>query len=332
MLRLRGDRITRLPWRQGCFFALYLLLLCVLLGAVGGLPARAGDEVKVYINGNLLTSAVPPYLDTAGRTMIPIRAVMEYMGARVDWQEGEQKVVVQRYGNTVELWIGRRQARLNGGTLWLYTAPVLKQSTTMVPVRTVAESFGGLVEWDGASFSVRLWLPERVGFEQARVIGSYVNIRSGPGLHFGVRTVVEKGTLLEVLGGVPGWYQVRLPGGEVGWIYSELVEPVPLKPAEETAEPGRGGGALVISGLEVTTVAEGLKVWVRATQTFNYNAFSLSNPPRLVVDIPGALLEIPKDRWRVEVGKNGIRRLRLSQYTPDTVRLVFESGGYSKTH
>lgn len=402
----QGSRVVRLPWRQVIWVVSWLLLVYTVLLWLGTSVAQADNEVKVYINGTLLNSSVPPYIDTAGRTMIPIRAVMEYMGAQVEWQEREQKVIIQRDNNILELWIGKKQARLNGRTFGLDTAPVLRQNTTMVPARIVAESFGALVEWDGASFSVRLWVPEKVGFEQARVIGSYVNIRNGPGLYYEVQTVVEKGTLLKVLGSVPGWYQVQWASGKVGWIYAELVEPLPeskeppskgdpgqggaipsdrpyvavvgnksiailegpgpvyrqvgvapagaelkvkswqngwvevefdggrrgflplslvtLKPVEETSKPGQGGGALVITGLEITTVTEGLKVWVKASQAFEYNTFSLSNPARLVVDIPGALLEIPKDKWQVEIGKNGITRLRLSQYTQDTVRLVFE--------
>ncbi|SMB92575.1 N-acetylmuramoyl-L-alanine amidase [Thermanaeromonas toyohensis ToBE] len=407
MLKIRqGSRVARLPWRQGGLVVFCLLLWYIGLVGLGNQPAQAGNEVKVYINGNLLTPAVPPYLDATGRTMIPIRAVMEYMGAQVEWKNEEQKVIIQRYGNVLELWIGKKQARLNGRLLGLDTVPVLKQDTTMVPARVVAESFGALVEWDEASFSVYIWLPEKVGFEQVRVTGSYVNIRSGPGLHYEVQTVVEKGTLLQILGGVTGWYQVRLPSGEVGWISAKWVEPltgskeppsegdpgeggvtpsdrsyvavvgdnpvavlegpgpvyrqvavapagaelkvksqqsgwvqveldggrqgflplslVTLKPIEKSSEPGQGGGALVITGLEVIPVNEGLKVWVQATQAFKYNSFLLSNPTRLVVDIPGALLGIPRDRWQVEVGKNGISRLRLSQYTKDTVRLVFD--------
>ncbi|MCG0278026.1 MAG: copper amine oxidase N-terminal domain-containing protein, partial [Thermanaeromonas sp.] len=87
------------------------MLQYILLGAIGGLPAQAGSDIRLYINGKLFAPPVPPYLDTAGRTMIPLRAVMEYVGAQVEWQEREQKVIIRRDGNTLELWIGKRQAR-----------------------------------------------------------------------------------------------------------------------------------------------------------------------------------------------------------------------------
>ncbi|MCG0279039.1 MAG: SH3 domain-containing protein, partial [Thermanaeromonas sp.] len=224
--RPQGSRVAPLPWRRVVRVVSWLLLLYIALLGLGTPSAQAGNEVKVYINGTLLNSGVPPYVDASGRTLIPIRAVMEQMGAQVEWQGREQKVIIRRDGNTLELWIGQRQARLNGKTFDLDTSPVLRQNTTMVPVRVVAESFGALVEWDGASFSVRLWIPEKVGFEQARVIGSYVNIRKGPGLHYEVLTVVKKDTLLKVLGSVPGWYQVQWASGKVGWISAELVEPL----------------------------------------------------------------------------------------------------------
>lgn len=44
-----------------------------------------------------------------------------------------------------------------------------------------------------------------------------LNVRSGPGTRFRVLTAVPKGARLDILGEESGFYQVGLPGGEVGY-------------------------------------------------------------------------------------------------------------------
>lgn len=55
------------------------------------------------------------------------------------------------------------------------------------------------------------------------VQGARVNIRSGPGTTYSVITVVSAGQRLKGLGKQGDWYQVELPDGRIGWIFSSLV-------------------------------------------------------------------------------------------------------------
>ncbi|GFN22621.1 N-acetylmuramoyl-L-alanine amidase [Thermanaeromonas sp. C210] len=391
---------VRLGWKHLLTWSLFFLLVA---GVFAGGPASAATRtVKLYFNGTLLNPAVAPYVDTAGRTMVPIRIIMEAMKAKVGWVAGEQKVRIE-YGNTVlEMWIGKKTARLDGRTLAMDTAPVLHQGTTMVPVRVIAENFGAQVDWDASSSSVRIWLPEQTSVKQVRVRGSYVNIRPGPSTAYDPPLLtVKEGTVLPVLGKVPGWYQVQLSDGGRGWISADWVEPVGTPPPSDggsggqeekptsyvavvgskpvavlagpgpiyrqvatapagsqlrvveeqqgwiqvqletglkgwvpaslvTLKPWEGdkgeeegdGGSLRITGVEVKTTAEGLQLWVQGTQAFTYKTLRLYNPERLVWDIPGAVLDVPLDEREVPVGAKGVARIRMSQFTSDTVRVV----------
>jgi type IV pilus assembly protein PilQ len=54
--------------------------------------------------------------------------------------------------------------------------------------------------------------------------------------------------------------------------------------------------------------------------------FSLAGPPRLVVDIPGARNAIPANRY-ANVNVGGVRAIRTSQFSGDTVRVVIDLTG-----
>ena len=117
--------------------------------------------VDVYLNGNALDNwpDAVPYLDPeTNRTMIPVRYLTESLGAKVDWAGSEEKVTVKLDGKTIELWIGKKTARVDGAEKELDAPPVLRSWETWetppqtlwrtwVPLRFVTECLGGVVDW-----------------------------------------------------------------------------------------------------------------------------------------------------------------------------------------
>lgn len=89
-----------------------------------------------------------------GRTLIPIRAVIEAMGGTVDYDAREQKITLKKDNDTLEMWIGKADIKLNGSVKTMDTAPAILNGRTMVPVRFVAENFGYSVAWKAAEQTV----------------------------------------------------------------------------------------------------------------------------------------------------------------------------------
>ena len=52
----------------------------------------AEEDIKVVVGGKILITDVAPII-TDGRTMLPVRAVFESIGAEVEWIDEEQKVI-----------------------------------------------------------------------------------------------------------------------------------------------------------------------------------------------------------------------------------------------
>ncbi len=83
-----------------------------------------------------------------GRTLVPVRAAAEEMGADVDWDNDTQTVTLTKDDDKILLVIGSVTAELNGDEYTLDTAPVIINGRTMLPIRFIAESFGYVVDWD----------------------------------------------------------------------------------------------------------------------------------------------------------------------------------------
>ncbi|MCD8048359.1 MAG: hypothetical protein LUG52_01935 [Clostridia bacterium] len=83
-----------------------------------------------------------------GRTLVPVRAAAEAMGADVQWDYDTQTVTLTKDDDKILLVIGSATAKLDGNEYALDTEPVIINGRTMLPIRFIAESFGYNVAWD----------------------------------------------------------------------------------------------------------------------------------------------------------------------------------------
>jgi len=118
----------------------------------------------MYINDEPKEIDVPPTI-VEGRTLLPIRWVAEPLGADVSWDGKERKVIVSLNDTTIELWIGKPTARVNGIEKPIdpnnpKVVPMILNGRTMLPVRFVAENLGADVHWDGTTKTVTIIYPK----------------------------------------------------------------------------------------------------------------------------------------------------------------------------
>ena len=99
-----------------------------------------GQRVWIFNGANLENDAAP-FLSDDNRTMVPVRVVAEAFGASVNWDNGNQTDYIAKDGKTLILTVGKELPDNMG-------APVLKDDRLFVPVRYIAENFGGEVGWD----------------------------------------------------------------------------------------------------------------------------------------------------------------------------------------
>jgi hypothetical protein len=111
--------------------------------------------INVTLNGVPINFEVPPQ-NVDGRTLVPLRAIFEAMGATIDWNGGTQTVTAIRGNDTVVLQVGNHTMTRNGQSITLDVPPRIMEGRTFVPARAVAEAFGAVVGWDNATRTVTI--------------------------------------------------------------------------------------------------------------------------------------------------------------------------------
>jgi photosystem II stability/assembly factor-like uncharacterized protein len=94
------------------------------------------------------------------RTLLPIRAVIEAAGGTIAWDAPARKVTITRKGMTLELWIGKNTARVDGTNVPIDTntkvVPIIRDGRTLLPLRFVGEALGFDVQWNAAAKLITL--------------------------------------------------------------------------------------------------------------------------------------------------------------------------------
>lgn len=113
---------------------------------------------RLKLNDQELFFPVEPYL-TSGRTMVPLRRILEMLGCQVAWEDATQSVTVKRYQDTLKFQIGSSQVLVNGRSYQMDVPLTLTQSNSFISVRFLTEFFGGIVTWEAQQKTVGLKLP-----------------------------------------------------------------------------------------------------------------------------------------------------------------------------
>ena len=114
---------------------------------IGSDKLQKGDEV--------VTLDVPAQTIN-DRTLVPLRAIFEALGATVDWEEATQTVTSTKGDLTIKLTIGSNKLYRGDEEVTLDVPAQVVNDRTLVPVRAISESFGCQVDWDEATQTVTI--------------------------------------------------------------------------------------------------------------------------------------------------------------------------------
>lgn len=127
--------------------------ISLILTLMAAQVALADDGINVYVNNEKLSFDVNPQIIDE-RTLVPMRAIFEALGAEVSWDDSSKSITAIKDDTTIKMTIGNNIVNVNANQIILDVPPQIIDGRTLVPVRTIAESFGSDVLWEGDSRSV----------------------------------------------------------------------------------------------------------------------------------------------------------------------------------
>ncbi len=117
--------------------------------------SRNNVNIKVLMNGEKVDMDTLPYIKN-DRTMVPMRAIFEALGAEVTWDNETRTAIGVKDGTQVKITIGENVLYKNGEEINLDAPAEITNDRTMVPVRAIGEAFGCKVSWNNDMKTVEI--------------------------------------------------------------------------------------------------------------------------------------------------------------------------------
>ncbi len=188
------------------FMKLKLIATTLFLSATMAVSAFAG--LNLNIDGVPLATDVPPVI-VDGRTLVPVRAIFEKLGASVNWDANIQTVTAVSGEKTITLKLNDTSAYVNNELKTLDVPAQIVDGRTMVPARFVDESLGCQVLWDANTQTVNVntvsqpttTIPtETTPVETVKKTGTYVGSLDSDKYHYPNCRWAEKITYENLIG------------------------------------------------------------------------------------------------------------------------------------
>lgn len=114
-----------------------------------------GTPVTIHVNGEYLPCDVDPIIQN-GRTLMPMRAAAEAIGANVAWDNATRCVTVQKSDTLAYFFVGSNTYYVNDAAMTSDVPAQIIDGRTMLPLRDFAEALGVRVDWDQYHLDVGL--------------------------------------------------------------------------------------------------------------------------------------------------------------------------------
>ena len=124
---------------------LLTLLLCLSMILSLNTVAFASSDVKIKVNGSLLSDAQAVLKD--GSTLLPVRSVSNALGCEVDWDGNTRTASIDKDGTLVTITIGQKEIFVNGKKQQISTPAQVINGRTYVPLRALGEALECDITW-----------------------------------------------------------------------------------------------------------------------------------------------------------------------------------------
>ncbi|RYG36710.1 copper amine oxidase N-terminal domain-containing protein [bacterium] len=229
-------------------------VMLTTLATVALATTGAAQTIRVTVNGDpVVFNGVGPQ-SVGGRILVPLRGVMEKLGAYVGFDGATKTVTANRGDVDLSLVLGERTANLNGRAVTMDVPAQQVRGSTLVPLRFMGEALGAQVLWDAPSMTVQIVTDGG---------GTTVPTNPNTGTTEGVR--IDSFNAEAPTGGLKAGSIVRFtlvgePGGAANVQVPGLADRIPLKEVSRGRYEGEYRMTANSSGLSGGAVIASLKV------------------------------------------------------------------------
>lgn len=108
---------------------------------------------NIMVKGKHLGFDTPPVIK-AGRTLIPVKALVQAFGAQVEWDPVLQKVTITKDKMIMVLTLGETEVLVNDDSVQLDVPAQAMNGRTVVPLRFIAETMNFVVTYEDGDITV----------------------------------------------------------------------------------------------------------------------------------------------------------------------------------
>lgn len=123
-----------------------ILIAILLIGSVNVNAADTKRDIKIWIEENFILGENKAFVEN-GHTFIPLRYIAEELKYEVNWNNELKMAEISSDEKTLAFKADSNTAILNGENIKLNEKVILRNATTYVPLRSVAELFENQVDY-----------------------------------------------------------------------------------------------------------------------------------------------------------------------------------------
>ena len=104
-------------------------------------------DIRVFFNSQLLDFDTVPFIEN-NKVFVPLRKIVEQLGAQVLWNEEKQLVTINSEDRIIEAFINQKHIKINEEYVNLDESIKIINNRTMVPISFFGTAFNVNVDWD----------------------------------------------------------------------------------------------------------------------------------------------------------------------------------------
>ncbi len=165
-----------------------------------------------------------------GRTLVPMRAIFEALGAKVVWDQTAKTVTASKGEVVIKIEIGGKAFKNNSEVKLDVPAKVV-DGKTLVPLRFVSEALGAKVEWDKNTQAITITSQASGGSSQAKPEEAASNVTPFEkylnGLPYNAEKIagVNRTAQFIITGEHGGEYALVIKDNKITWTKEKLKDP-----------------------------------------------------------------------------------------------------------